>query len=1140
MSKLIKTVYLPLLLTTIAVMNQSPTLVAGTQSLRAGGYFCGTDGTCMWEKPGDPNWLFSRYSYIMGYAECAQDIAEWRTKSPGCQLVLYTSGTDMPGYKKYDSHSYNAARKANYIRDRLTQLSVNEETAYMHFYNTTKIKDWNGTSWDTMTIQGTNSLIITAKDSVSRVPNGYVHYMFMAGNTYSDPARLSPNLASSKLRQAYKEYLTQVFNSEAAAHFPGKSGEYDGIYFDNYAPWSMQGSNLVSGGLVVETGTSPANLLTWGTQTYADWCWVLMQQFGREVRDTLQMADQWSNDRKKKSLAYNCAQTFRNSYLFPDSSGGDAFNYEFGWDPVFCNNSSTYRLENLYQRDSIKVTRGATSFWTSPVRVSYGGKGTTTMRKALYNNFAFYLAARADSTWLFLRPSLGNAYGVFLNPGFDTLSWIPAMEYELGWPAQHYQLVTSGASPDQAGTVYKIWRRDYPYGRVYIRPRDGFEANWGDMSTPINVDLGGNFRQLQTDGTLGSVVSQISLRGGEGAIMIPAVSGECTTPPSIPTASTPSNGAPVATVTPSLCINSSTQSGCSQAIRYHFQVSTVNTFASITQENSSVTHLPGTSCWTVPTALAPGTTFYWRTRAGNGTSWSSWSATNSFVTPNSAPGVPALSSPANGATVTTRQPSLVCGNVTDPEGSPVTYHFQVSAVSNFATVASEASNIVQGAGGTTTWQVAVQLNNTTTYYWRARSSDGVNASAWSASRSFFVSAAVANNPPTTPSLNSPANSSNVTTVTPQLRVNNSTDPEGNTITYQFDVYDSNQVVLLAQSPMVAQGSGTTAWTVTPNLVNGVRYKWRARAYDGQAWSNYMTTAEFRVLIDVNIAPSVPTPITPVAGQSVLGEPVMLVTGNSSDLDGDDLFYSFRVFSDSLLTKQVEISSGRPENSPYTSYLTVSNYEHNKPYWWTVRAFDGVTYSDWAAGQKFQHLDLVLDVEDAAAAVAPADGSIELTTTPVFRMSWVGDRDSVACTFEIATDADFVELFDAGVTVGYGGEVSWIPNRTLANQTTYYWRGRVASDGYTPVAKFTVNSPIFVSPNPFSYLDGEIVFHNLPAGSNLEVFTPSGDLVYRADNLNGDFKWGVMNAAGEKLASGVFLYYIRFEDKTHSDKFIVVR
>ncbi len=1078
----------------------------------------------------------------MGYAECDKDIGEWRSKSPDCRLVLYTSGTDMPAYRGDEFRNYNAGKKSTWIRNRLTQLGANEETAYLHFYNDTRIRDWNGTSYDTMLIPGTNSLTITAKDSVSRVPNGYTHYLFMAGNTYENPARLSPNFSSVKLRQAYKEYLCQIFDEIGdTEHWPGKTGYWDGVYFDNYSPSGMKGSGFVSGGLVVETGTSPANLLTYGSQAYADWGWALMQTFGREVRDTLQTADLWSVDHKKKYLAYNVGQTHKNSYLFPDSSGADALNYEFGWDPVFCNNSSFYRLENLYSRDSIGALNGLTSFWTSPPRAVYGS-GTVPVRNAIYNTLCFYYGARGDSTWIFMRPSSGNAYGAFLNSGFDTLSWIPAMEYELGWPAQHYQLAASGPAVDQTGGSYKVWSRQYPYGVVYIRPVDGFDAKWGSQSTPVTVSLGGNYRQLQTDGTLGTVVTQISLRGGEGAIMIPAVTGECTIPPTVPTLATPASGATATSATPSLCINSSTQSGCSQAIRYHFQVSTSNVFTTVAQENSAVTHTAGTSCWQVPTALSPVTTYFWRSRAGNGTSWSAWSATRSFITPsavNTAPSVPVANSPAAGATVTTRQPSLVINNSTDAEGGTLTYHFQVSQFSLFNSITSQITAVTQGAG-TTTWQVAVNLNNATTYFWRVRAFDGVNYSGWSATRSFYVNTSAANTAPTTPVINSPTYGANVNTTTPALRVNNSSDANGNTLTYQFELYDSTLTTQLAISPMVTQGSGTTSWTVAVTLVNNARYRWRARAYDGQAWSNYMTTAEFRVVTAANSAPTVPVLLTPTNNQQVVGSPIMLMTNNSTDANGDAISYTFRVFSDSILSKQVEVSGSRPQTTPYTSYYTTGTYLHNTPYWWTVRAFDGAAYSDWAAARKFIHIDAVLDVNYSISLISPAHGSRELSTTPTFRIGLDSNDDTVACLFEIAYDADFEAIHEAGNVAGINRMAEWIPKRALENESTYYWRAKVADGGYSEVASFSVSSPIFASPNPFSYLDGEITFHNLPENSRLEVYTPSGDKVAEISNLAGDFRWDVRNSSGERLASGVFLYYVSFDGQRFGDKIIVVR
>jgi hypothetical protein len=182
-------------------------------------------------------------------------------------------------------------------------------------------------------------------------------------------------------------------------------------------------------------------------------------------------------------------------------------------------------LEHLYARDSIASANGVTFFWTSRPRTSYGN-GSIATSHAIYDNLCFYYVARADSTWIFMRPEPGNAYGAFLNPDFDTLAWIGAMEYEIGAPINHYTLWDSGPSPDQEGATYKIWVRDYEYGRVFMRPRDGFDARWGDNSTAIRVELGDSYRQVQIDGSLGQTVTSVELRGAQGAIMIPTTEAD--------------------------------------------------------------------------------------------------------------------------------------------------------------------------------------------------------------------------------------------------------------------------------------------------------------------------------------------------------------------------------------------------------------------------------------------------------------------------------------------------------------------------------------------------------------------------------------------------------------------------------------
>jgi hypothetical protein len=86
--------------------------------------------------------------------------------------------------------------------------------------------------------------------------------------------------------------------------------------------------------------------------------------------------------------------------------------------------------------------------------------------------------------------------------------------------------------------------------------------------------------------------------------------------------------------------------------------------------------------------------------------------------------------------------------------------------------------------------------------------------------------------PTAPSLNAPANGIDVLTFTPDLIVNNASDPNDDKITYQFELYgDATMTNIVVTSPGVSsQESGVTAWTVPFQLTENQTYYWRARAW----------------------------------------------------------------------------------------------------------------------------------------------------------------------------------------------------------------------------------------------------------------------------------------------------------------------
>ena len=85
-------------------------------------------------------------------------------------------------------------------------------------------------------------------------------------------------------------------------------------------------------------------------------------------------------------------------------------------------------------------------------------------------------------------------------------------------------MFATGADPAKPALTYKVYRRPYEKALVLFKPlsyaRGSKETASSGDDTATRHDLGGTYRPLRADGTLGEAVTAVSLRNGEGAILV--------------------------------------------------------------------------------------------------------------------------------------------------------------------------------------------------------------------------------------------------------------------------------------------------------------------------------------------------------------------------------------------------------------------------------------------------------------------------------------------------------------------------------------------------------------------------------------------------------------------------------------------
>lgn len=106
-----------------------------------------------------------------------------------------------------------------------------------------------------------------------------------------------------------------------------------------------------------------------------------------------------------------------------------------------------------------------------------------------------------------------------------TRHWVPAAAYNIGKPTGSWSVFASGADPENHAFTYRVYQRTYTNALVLYKPLSVNASGASgtiDNATAATQSLGGTYRPLHADGTLGAPITTITLRNGEGAILVKA------------------------------------------------------------------------------------------------------------------------------------------------------------------------------------------------------------------------------------------------------------------------------------------------------------------------------------------------------------------------------------------------------------------------------------------------------------------------------------------------------------------------------------------------------------------------------------------------------------------------------------------
>ncbi len=389
--------------------------------------------------------------------------------------------------------------------------------------------------------------------------------------------------------------------------------------------------------------------------------------------------------------------------------------------------------------------------------------------------------------------------------------------------------------------------------------------------------------------------------------------------------------------------------------------------------------------------------------------------------------------------------------------------------------------------------------------------------------------------PSAPVAISPIGGAEITEVSPDLLVQNATDPQGEALAYDFELYlDENLTQFVtAGYGVIEDTSGQTSWKVDVQLVEDSEYWWIARAND--PWTpGPWTDAESFILNEFNDPPEVPNLVYPLDGQIVTTLEPTFQWEQTEDPNEDVVTYDVWVLEADGETEVTFVTGIADSGNTVTEWLIDVVLNDNSDYLWTARAVDDEGLAGpWAELEPF----FVTSENEAPSTptwITPDDLSQVETQSPNLVATEVTDPENqeISYRFEVDTTSSFdsVDYISNTVPETAIGTVWWdldVDSRVLPENTWIFAKvTAIDEDGFESapaLISFFVRGPndapgqpALISPEDGSSQDSEYVVLVVGLATDIEGDEVFYDFVLARDAGLSDIVFeavGVVAGAG---------------------------